>query len=107
VTAAKPRLRCSRRGFCRRLDERMPGLANEKRAGFVVLALTPVSRDPKTGAVRMIETAKTYTAGVAYYLNARDKGMMLNYCPFCGAKILWMKSNKKKPAKPRAKRSAP
>jgi hypothetical protein len=34
---------------------------------------------------------KERTVGVIYKETARDRGLVLNYCPFCGEKIDWFR----------------
>lgn len=69
---------CSREAFCKALDDRIEG-TNEKRKGFQSVEVVNLAE------------VKTETIGVAYRLSAKDKGLMLNFCPFCGEKILWRK----------------
>lgn len=38
-----------------------------------------------------IKTGKSALIGVGYRRARGDKGLMLNFCPWCGAKILWDK----------------
>lgn len=69
------RLKCSRQGWCRRLDERLAPEANAHAKGLTTVVVTTLS----TGEDRCI--------GIAYKLDARDNGMMVNFCPWCGEDI--------------------
>jgi hypothetical protein len=50
-------------------------LANERRRGLTVVEVTKIS------------TMKTRVLCVAYKKGARDPGIALNFCPFCGGDI--------------------
>ncbi len=62
--------------FCTSLDGKIASLANAHNKGFVQINIW----NPKNGYNRCI--------GVAYKKDANDRGSMLNYCPWCGKKIL-------------------
>jgi hypothetical protein len=38
-----------------------------------------------------IKTGKSRYAGIVYRKKANDKGIMLNFCPWCGAEIQFWK----------------
>jgi hypothetical protein len=66
------------KGFCPSLDMRVkhPNLGGY---GFVALiTMNLLEKKP-------FENLK----GVMYKTECKDKGLMLSYCPFCGAKIDW------------------
>jgi hypothetical protein len=57
--------------LCQSLSER---LGNSK--GFVNIRVINV----KTGIEREL--------GIAYKINAKDRGLLINFCPFCGGDIV-------------------
>lgn len=59
-------------GMTRALDDTH---ANEHRRSLTTIVLTNLT------------TGKTRLAGVAYRKNAKDPGLMLNYCPWCSEPI--------------------
>lgn len=63
--------KCSTHRFCSALEERIEGIANAKRKGFVLMVLTNFT------------TGKTRRVGVCFKRSAKDPGLMLNVCPFC------------------------
>jgi hypothetical protein len=75
---AKRKHPCTEKTWCSTLSERF---SHDRRAGFHVLEVVDVE---KLGA-----TMETRVVGVYYKESAKDKGMMLNFCPFCGTKITW------------------
>ena len=61
-------------GFCETMRQRsLP--ANDNRTGLV--AFVTVN----------LETRKTTLAGINHKLSGRDNGVLLNYCPYCGASL--------------------
>lgn len=65
-------------GFCSPLADRLEGVAH-KGKGFTQLAV--LSGD----------ALKLKIVGVCYKTGGSDKGLMLNFCPFCGSKIDWFR----------------
>lgn len=69
--------KCGERELCDYLSGCIDG--GHKKKGFGLLeCLEPESLKERTG--------RTYIYGVAYRTNSRDKGLVINYCPFCGGK---------------------
>lgn len=63
--------RCDESGMCKFLAERvMLGLAG--------------GRGLHTMETINMKTGKTTFRGVAYKTDSKDKGLMINFCPFCG-----------------------
>jgi hypothetical protein len=62
--------------------------------GFVVVRHIKISQLEKS----QIGLEELDMSGVGYKSSAKHKGVMLNYCPFCGARIDWFrkKEGKKK-----------
>ena len=58
---------------CGTMEQR---LTDGHKAGFFVLVLFNM------------KTEKDVVKGIAYKQNARDNGLMLNYCPWCGTKLM-------------------
>jgi hypothetical protein len=59
----------------------------EKNArGFVLVSQIKISQLNKKQI-----GLKDHINGVGYKADARDNGVMLNYCPFCGEKIDWFR----------------
>lgn len=67
------KLKCDEDGCCEFLLSR---LEEFHKRGFV--AIHVLKMDGKVGH------AKTNFRGVAYKQTAKDRGIMLNWCPFCG-----------------------
>jgi hypothetical protein len=67
--------RCTLDAYCQPLEDRLEPDANARRKGFVVMVLMNMT------------TGDTRKVGVAYKTSAKDPGLMLNVCPFCGAEI--------------------
>lgn len=63
---------CSVDNICPALDSRIEGANFETSKGFCTIHLVNTT----TGTTRFF--------GVAYKERKADKGVMLNYCPFCG-----------------------
>lgn len=65
---------CGPDSICNALDSRIEGANYETTKGFCSVHVI----NTKTGKTRFF--------GVAYKERKADKGVMLNYCPFCGQK---------------------
>jgi len=61
--------------WCEGMNENLDQLANAHKRGLTTIVLM----NRKTGKDRL--------AGVAYRKGPNDKGLMLNYCPWCGEPI--------------------
>ena len=72
--------KCSEKQWCSTMSERI----SDKRHGFENVNLLNL----KTGIMRNI--------GLRYRLSGKDRGLMLNFCPWCGADIRYFKSEKMK-----------
>lgn len=75
-------MKCSKEnGFCKTLEERLEMACHHGKG------LIPVS------VIRGLDTPKheIECIGVKYATSSKDKGVMLNFCPFCGEKIAWYK----------------
>jgi hypothetical protein len=60
----------------------------EKNArGFVAVRHITI----KQMSERQIGLDDSVVSGIGYKETAKDKGVMLNYCPFCGEKIDWFR----------------
>jgi hypothetical protein len=71
--------RCSKEAWCPAMSERL----NEgERAGFSVLTLMNF----KSGEARV--------GGVLFKRSRRDRGIMLNVCPWCASAIFWIGRDK-------------
>jgi hypothetical protein len=70
-------------GFCKALLKRMkfPG-----EAGYGFFALMVIKRIPMAG--KKIKTGESLK-GAMYRESRKDKGLMINFCPFCGRRIDW------------------
>lgn len=67
--------RCTTDTYCKALDDRIEGMANHRGKGLVLMVMTNFT------------TGDTRKVGVAYKLSAKDGGLLLNHCPFCGERI--------------------
>lgn len=65
---------CGPDSVCNALDSRIEGANYETSKGFCTMHVI----NTKTGTTRFF--------GVAYKQRKADKGVMLNFCPFCGQK---------------------
>lgn len=63
----------SSRRLCKTLHDRTHAMANARRAGIHVLQLMNM----ETGTFR--------TLGPVFRTSAKDRGLVLNFCPWCGA----------------------
>lgn len=74
----KAPLKCGRARFCRLMENALGNtLSNEHVKGFVAIQVTNM------------KTFQSRVLGIAYRKSARDRGLMINFCPFCGKSILW------------------
>jgi hypothetical protein len=69
---SKGKLPSAREVCCLTLDRMLAEEANAHKAGLVVFALTNML------------TGDSRVAGVVCKRSARDNGVLLNFCPFCG-----------------------
>lgn len=65
---------CTKKKFCRFLDERLNPEANHGKGLTVVLVF-----NMRTGGSRV--------AGVMYKTKEADRGLVLHYCPWCGTDL--------------------
>lgn len=63
--------KCSVQLMCSSLSERVDGV-NENRKGFSLMVTTN------------FETGKNTRIGVVYKTSSKDRGLIINHCPFCG-----------------------
>lgn len=70
---------CSKKNWCLSMERALEPVANSHKKGFHVVMLMHLP----TGKERVI--------GVAYRKAPKDRGLMLNHCPWCNEKILWEK----------------
>jgi len=73
-------------GFCKTFVDRME-MACFHGKGFV--PLTAIDGSAIVGNGMAIKTL-----GMMYKTSATDRGLMLNYCPFCGEKIDWFREGR-------------
>lgn len=73
MTAPKPTRRtpCTLDRVCESLEERLE-MTNANRKGLSMFVVTNA------------ETSKRTKIAVVYKMNAKDRGLCLNHCPFCG-----------------------
>jgi hypothetical protein len=76
VNAEKKGLICTKRKWCRRMEERLAPEANARAKGFVQLTITELSA-----------AGKARRKGVMYKTSPSDRGFVLNFCPFCGTNL--------------------
>ena len=76
------RIKCSPEGFCDALWDRLDD-DNSRRKGMSALVLMNM----KTGEDR--------TAGVVWRKDSKDRGLLLNFCPWCGEGIDWISKEAK------------
>ena len=69
--------KCNKKKFCRSMQDRIQG-ENCRLKGLDTLVLMST------------KDFKRSVAGVVYKKTASDKGLMLNFCPWCGAPIEWV-----------------
>ena len=80
----KPEVKCSEKRWCLPMRMSLNDEANARKKGIATVVLTSVLG---MGS-RLI--------GVAYKKTAKDLGVMLNFCPWCGEPILWEHAKPKK-----------
>lgn len=70
-------LKCSLtpRRWCRRLDERLEPEANANRKGLVLFVLFDIN------------TGENEVVAAVFKTSGKDRGLILNFCPWCGEKI--------------------
>lgn len=78
------RIKCSPEGFCDALDDRLND-DNSSRKGMSALILL----NTNTGTSR--------TAGVVWKKDSKDRGLLFNFCPWCGTGIDWISKEAKTP----------
>lgn len=66
--------RCDKNGMCQFLEERL----TDGGKGFH--AIHTINMDPTTESPRM------QWRGVSYHERAKDRGLLINFCPWCGGK---------------------
>lgn len=71
------------KGFCASLASRVK---HPNDGGYGLVMLITLNTSDK----RVKEELK----GVLYKTECKDRGLMLNHCPFCGAKIDWWRNTK-------------
>lgn len=77
--------KCNREdGFCNTLRERLKSCND---TGYGMFELQVLDLFEKEASCR--------TIGVNYKLTAKDRGVMFNYCPYCGEKIDWFRDGRK------------
>jgi hypothetical protein len=83
------RKKCGKGKFCADLAEILRPYETGAR-GFVVVRRITIQQINK----QQIGLDDSVISGVGYKETAKDKGVMLNYCPFCGEKIDWFRENR-------------
>lgn len=69
----KPRFKkCKNQSYCKYLLERLGSTFTKGFSATEVINL---------------ETSKTRSIGIKYKTSAKDRGLMLNFCPWCGGDI--------------------
>lgn len=77
--------KCNReQGLCPSLRDRTKSLG-DRGAGFFALQVLDLSQ--------MVGQASITLKGVIYKTDAKDRGLALNLCPFCGERIDWFRNN--------------
>lgn len=85
VPMKERRKRCSRNGWCWAMEHRLNDENNSHMKGLSVLVLM----DMKTGK-------DLPPWGIFFRKDAKDKGLLLNVCPWCTRPIFFGKKGKKK-----------
>lgn len=67
--------KCTSKKWCKIMDEKLAPEANSESSGFTVVVVTN------------FKTLKRRTVGVAFKDRRFDKGIFVNFCPWCGADI--------------------
>lgn len=78
IDAEKKLIICTKKKWCKRLDERLANLANAHTKGLSVFVITN------------LRTGKNTVKGVRYRKTPNDPGFVLNYCPFCGTNLYFL-----------------
>ena len=77
--------KCSKEnGFCKALSERIQGTSSERKKGILFLQVL----DTKDNRIKV--------DGALYKNDSKDRGLMFNYCPWCGEKIDWYRKESTK-----------
>lgn len=76
--AVKKRIGCTKKSDC----EAMANRITEGGAGFEHVTLFNIS------------TSKARYIGIRYRKNRKDRGIMLNFCPWCGGNLQFFESAK-------------
>lgn len=66
--------RCDEHGMCEALEERL----TENTKGFHPIHTLDRGANPESWTLQW--------RGVSYHMNAKDKGLLINFCPWCGGK---------------------
>lgn len=61
--------------YCSMLESKIEGITNATKKGIILMVLIN------------FKTARSRVVGVSYKSNAKDVGVMFNFCPFCGERI--------------------
>ena len=73
------KFKCNKKtGLCSALADRCEGVTHKGKGFTQVMALTK-------------DELSLTLLGVKYRTSAKDKDIMLNYCPFCGEQIDWFR----------------
>lgn len=72
---------CTRESWCSALAERIRYSGERIIRGFYAIQTVDLTSDGPT--------LEPKTIGIAYRESAKDRGLMLNFCPFCGTPIDW------------------
>ena len=75
-----PRKKCNSRGWCSTLEERA------KPSGMPQAGIQFV----RTDKILANGTIETRVYGVAHRHTAKDKGLFLNFCPWCGGSLRFL-----------------
>ena len=66
---------CNAEAWCDSMDTRLADRPNANAKGLTIIRVVG------------LKTHKTRIIGVAYKRGAADRGLMLNFCPWCGADL--------------------
>jgi len=69
---------CNADGLCEFMEERLCGNYPEKKKGFLLIQVLNVALN------------EIVSDGVVYRATPQDKGLVVNYCPWCGGRPLRM-----------------
>jgi hypothetical protein len=81
-------VKCSKKQWCAAMAERI----TDERRGFNTVNVVNL----QTGTLRLI--------GIRYCLSAKDRGVMLNFCPWCGTDISFFEEEKTTVERPQPSR---